>query len=72
MLRERIFLGLRSGGLALDRLADDFGEGVVAERHAVLQGLLEEGLASLDGRMLRLTRPGFLLCDEIGARLCGG
>ena len=72
MLRERIFLGLRTGRLALDRLADDFGEDVVAERHAVLRGLLEEGLADLDGRTLRLTRPGFLLCDEIGARLCGG
>jgi coproporphyrinogen III oxidase-like Fe-S oxidoreductase len=72
MLRERIFLGLRSGGLDLDRLAADFGKDAVAERDAVLRGLLEERLAILDGRTLRLTRPGFVLCDEIGARLCRG
>jgi oxygen-independent coproporphyrinogen-3 oxidase len=71
LLRERIFLGIRSGGLALDRLATDFGEGVVAERHAVLGGLIQDGLAIMDGQTLRLTRPGFLLSDEIGARLCG-
>jgi oxygen-independent coproporphyrinogen-3 oxidase len=71
LLRERIFLGLRSGGLALDRLASDFGEEVLAKRHAIIRGLNEDGLAILDGQTLRLTRHGFLLSDEIGARLCG-
>ena len=72
LLRERIFLGLRSGGLSLDRLASDFGEGWLAEREAILRALADEGLATLEGPRLRLTRRGFVLCDEIGARLCSG
>jgi oxygen-independent coproporphyrinogen-3 oxidase len=72
LLREGIFLGLRSGGLDLERLAGEFGEEVVAEWGAVLRGLLDEGLAILEESTLRLTRPGFVLCDEIGARLAGG
>jgi oxygen-independent coproporphyrinogen-3 oxidase len=72
LLRERIFLELRSGGLALDRLATGFGEGAVGKRQAVLRGLIQDGLAILEGQTLRLTRPGYVLCDEIGARLCGG
>ena len=72
LLQERIFLGLRSGGLILERLASDFGEGWLAERQAILRALADEGLAILEGPRLRLTCRGFVLCDEIGARLCGG
>ena len=68
--RERIFLGLRSGGLDLDRLAREAGDGWLAERQAILRALTDEGLATREGPRLRLTRRGFVLCDEIGARLC--
>ena len=71
LLRERIFLGLRSGGLALDGLASDLGDGWLAENQGILRALTDEGLAIQEGPRLRLTRRGFVLCDEIGARLCG-
>jgi oxygen-independent coproporphyrinogen III oxidase len=71
LLRERIFLGLRSGGLSLDELASGFGDGWLAERRAILRALADEGLAILEGPRLRLTRRGYVVCDEIGARLCG-
>jgi oxygen-independent coproporphyrinogen-3 oxidase len=71
-LRERIFLGLRTGGLDLEQLAREGGDRWLAERRALIRALAEEELATLEGPWLRLTRQGFLLCDEVGARLCGG
>jgi coproporphyrinogen III oxidase-like Fe-S oxidoreductase len=72
LLRERIFLGLRTGGLDLDRLASDCGDGWLAERRGVIRALADEELATREGPWLYLTQRGFVLCDEIGARLCGG
>ena len=59
---ERIFLGLRSGGAALT------GPGG-AERLAIARALARDGSAVLEGDVLRLTDRGYLLCDEIAARL---
>ncbi len=65
MLRERIFLGLRSGGLNLARLRMEFGDDLAARCGATLQPLLAGGLASRDRDVLCLTRRGYLVCDEI-------
>jgi len=59
---ERIFLGLRSGGVPLSAV-----EG--AERRALAGALAREGSAVLEEGKLRLTDRGYLLCDEIATRM---
>jgi oxygen-independent coproporphyrinogen III oxidase len=60
LLTERVFLGLRSDGLDLSGTAVD-------ER---LVGLLvQEGLVTLANGVMRLTRRGFPVCDEIAIRV---
>ncbi len=67
--REHLFLSLRSGGLSLTRHRDEFGCDLMRERHAVITALCNAGLAVVEDETLRLTRAGFLLCDEICERL---
>jgi oxygen-independent coproporphyrinogen-3 oxidase len=64
---ERIFLGLRSSGLDIRALGDEFG--LPADRLALAGALVEEGAAVLEGGTLRLTARGYMLCDEIAARM---
>lgn len=66
---ERIFLGLRSDGLNLRHLHSDFDIDVLETHKSVIESLVEECLATLQNDSLRLTRKGYLLCDEISRRL---
>jgi oxygen-independent coproporphyrinogen-3 oxidase len=67
LCNERIFLGLRSSGVDLRILGDEFG--LPADRLALAGALVEEGAAVLDRGTLRLTARGYMLCDEIAARM---
>jgi oxygen-independent coproporphyrinogen III oxidase len=67
LCNERIFLGLRSGGVDLSVLEGEFG--LPADRRALAGALVNDGAAVMDRGMLRLTSRGFMLCDEIAARL---
>ena len=69
MQSECIFLGLRSSGVDLARLRSDFGFDLETRRGDMVQWLLEERMALLDGGVLRLTSKGYLLCDEICGKL---
>ena len=69
LLEERIFLGLRRGGLELATLGETPGCDLAAGQSETLQGIVRAGLATLAGGVLRLTPRGFLLCDEIARRL---
>lgn len=69
LMNERIFLGLRSDGIDLARFAGDFGTGLPAPARALADALVRERKAVMDAGVLRLTRDGFLLCDEIARRL---
>jgi oxygen-independent coproporphyrinogen-3 oxidase len=63
LMIEKLFLGLRSDGINLnevDRSQLDF---------SLIDELRAAGLATFDGTTLRLSRSGYLLCDEIAARL---
>lgn len=72
MIGERIFLGLRSGGIRLKRLRLDFGYDLEDRQGGEVHALLDEGMACLDGGLLRLTSKGYTLCDEICSRFLAG
>ena len=69
LVNERIFLGLRSDGLSLPDLAADLGYEFSAGQRAYLDQLLAGGHAVLRDGTVRLTPPGYLLCDEICSQL---
>ena len=69
LLNERIFLGLRSDGVNLPALRMEYGIDLRESRRDIVDGLLDERCASLEGGLLRLTPKGFLLCDEIAGRM---
>lgn len=69
MLNERIFLGLRSGGVDRMRLQQDFGYNLALRQEDTVRWLLDEKMAVLESGILRLTSKGFLLCDEICSQL---
>ncbi|HXG00221.1 MAG TPA: radical SAM family heme chaperone HemW [Bacteroidota bacterium] len=64
LLEEEIFLGLRSDGVRLERLRHD-----ASQTRSLVASLIDEGAAMIENGILRLTRKGYLLCDEIAARL---
>lgn len=69
LFEEGVFLGLRSGGL--DEAAVEALSGIrfTARQRSTLAGLCETGLAERVGERVRLTRAGFMLCDEVCARM---
>jgi len=69
LVHERILLGLRSGGLDLACLAADLGYDLQVRQGGMMRWMIEEELAVREGRVLRLTPKGYVLCDEICARL---
>jgi oxygen-independent coproporphyrinogen-3 oxidase len=69
LVQERIFLGLRSGGLDLARLAADLGYDLEVRQGDLMRWMIGEELVLLEGRVLRLTPKGYVLCDEICSRL---
>jgi coproporphyrinogen III oxidase-like Fe-S oxidoreductase len=69
MTRERIFLGLRSGGVDLERLRMELGYDLEGQQGGMLRWLVREKLAQMEGPILKLTPQGYVLCDEICRRL---
>jgi oxygen-independent coproporphyrinogen-3 oxidase len=69
LMNERLFLGLRSDGVDLNRFAGDFGSPLPAGTRALADALVDDGKAVLRDGVLRLTPQGFLLCDEISRRM---
>ncbi len=69
LVNERIFLGLRSDGVDLERLKAEFGIELGNGQQAIVRQLVHDQLAVFDDTMLRLTAKGFLLCDEVAGRL---
>jgi oxygen-independent coproporphyrinogen-3 oxidase len=69
LLDEAIFLGLRSDGLDFSRIERMKGSGLTDRQRDTLRNICDAGLATCDGQRVRLTPKGFLLCDEICARV---
>jgi oxygen-independent coproporphyrinogen-3 oxidase len=72
LLHERILLGLRSHGLDLARLGADLRDDGAVEPAMLIRELIREKLAVRESGLLRLTPQGFVVCDEICARLARG
>ena len=65
---EAVFLGLRMmRGIDAKRYQDIFGVDLQAEHKGDLARFLEAGLLEIDGDMLRLTRAGALMSNEVFA-----
>ncbi len=69
LANERIFLGLRSDGLNIERMQNDLGIRLSNNQEQTVAQLVAEGLAHIESTTLRLTPKGYLLCDEIAERM---
>lgn len=68
MRAEAVFLGMRlMRGVSTKQYRDQFGIDIRDEHEAQLQQFREAGLIEFDGDMLRLTRSGALLSNEVFA-----
>jgi hypothetical protein len=72
MINERILLGLRSRGVALEVLRGPDRRGLEGDRGALVHDLLARGLAKVAAGTLTLTPQGFVVSDEIARRLMVG
>jgi oxygen-independent coproporphyrinogen III oxidase len=68
---ERIYLGLRGEGIDLDAFRALHGDGLLTPSGGIIEEYFAGGFLRLRGNVLQLTPSGFLLCDEICARLMG-
>jgi len=68
MQTERLFLGLRSDGLDLRKFRDEFG-GMLDRHRPLIDELVKAEIATILGDSLHLTAKGYLVCDEVCARL---
>jgi oxygen-independent coproporphyrinogen-3 oxidase len=69
LVNERLFLGLRSDGVDVSRFAMDFEAPPPAEAISVLEDLVAAGKVVRENSVYRLTPRGYLVCDEIAARI---
>ncbi len=69
LLEEAIMLGLRSDGVDIDHLYEQFGLDFSKNLRFTIQELLEDGFAVMEGCRLRLTDRGYLVCDEVCNRM---
>jgi coproporphyrinogen III oxidase-like Fe-S oxidoreductase len=69
LLMEEIFLGLRSGGIDVHKLQQEYGINLFERYHRKLNRFLQEDLLTVNGRLVSLTNKGFLFCDGIALEL---
>ncbi len=69
LMTESVFLGLRSDGLDLERFEREYGRRLLEERRSLIDDLVEGNLATIQDSMLRLTPKGYVVCDEVCAKL---
>lgn len=65
MLQEYVMLALRSSGIDLERFSSMFGNGWLEENKKNLDLYIQEGLVLKENTKLKLSKKGFLICDEI-------
>jgi len=65
MLEEYIMLALRSSGINLNEFKNKFGINWIDERKNLLNIFESEGLLIQNKNLIRLTKKGYAVCDEI-------
>jgi oxygen-independent coproporphyrinogen-3 oxidase len=69
-LNEYLLVSLRTNwGVDLDKISRQFGVNLLVDKGDYLEKLVKEGLATVTGGVLVLTRKGLLLADEIALSL---
>ncbi|MBI5326643.1 MAG: radical SAM family heme chaperone HemW [Ignavibacteriae bacterium] len=71
-LEERIMLGLRCEGLNITELNKEFNIDLILKNRELINQLINDGLMTNGNGMLKLTRKGYLLSDEIIIKMCEG
>lgn len=66
---ERIYLGLRSRGINLIQFEEEFGINLLKNEERFFNELIKNGFVVVENNMLRLTKKGYLLVDEICEQL---
>lgn len=66
---EYIFLRLRSEGIDLKEFQSRFGSDFIQENNPAIKHYLDTGLMENMNGIIRLTKKGYLVCDEICAQL---
>lgn len=69
LYNERIYLGLRSRGIDLNLFKQDFNISLLSSEEKFVNELLKSGFVIVDNNFLKLTKKGYLLCDEICEQL---
>jgi oxygen-independent coproporphyrinogen-3 oxidase len=69
LLMEEIFLSLRTGGINLHRLHEEYGISLFDRHPEKLRRFLQEELLTVDREEIRLTPKGFLFCDSLALDL---
>ncbi len=69
LLEERIFLGLRSSGIDIDILRNDYGFIMTDKIQKELDSWRVNNLTVSDGNLIRLTTKGYAICDELTGRM---
>lgn len=69
MLEEYVMLAFRSSGLMQDEMKERFGEKWLNERMPKLKSFQNRGLLEIKDGMIRLTKKGYAVCDEIIQKL---
>ena len=69
LFEEFVFLGLRSEGINLSKLNQQFNVDFVENNKNIVTSLINEGYIIQSDDILRLTDKGFLVCDDICSKL---
>ncbi len=64
-LNEYVMLALRSSGVRLEEFKNMFGDNWINKKYDYFVALKERNLVSIENNLLRLTKSGYALCDEI-------
>ncbi len=69
LYNERIYLGLRSRGVDLDLFEKDFDILLLSSEERFVNELIKKNFVEVDNNFLKLTKKGYLLCEEICEQL---